>query len=72
MGAKITPLYRVAKLRRPSPQPKQHEHRCPLCEKITIETDEVCGMWMDHVFACVPCLETYLLCLELEMDVTLD
>ena len=71
MQAKTTPMSDASKSRKLSQRPKQHEHRCPLCEKITIETDEVCGMWIDHVFACVPCLETYLLCLELEMDVTL-
>jgi hypothetical protein len=26
---------------------------------MTMETDEVCGMSIDHVFACLPCLEVY-------------
>ena len=72
MKAKITPVYRVSKLRRPCHRPKKHQHRCPLCRKISMETDEVCGVSIDHVFACIPCLQNYLLCLDLEMDVAAD
>jgi hypothetical protein len=32
-----------------------------------METDEVCGLSMDHVFACLPCLEDYRSRLESEL-----
>ena len=37
-----------------------------------METAEVCGMSIDHVFACIPCLQNYLLRLGVEIDITLD
>ncbi len=33
-----------------------------------MESDEVCGMSIDHVFACMPCLQDYCLHLELDTD----
>ena len=72
MKAKVTPLYGVLKVRRSCRRSKKHRHRCPLCRKISIETDEVCGMSIDHIFACILCLQNYLLRLSLDMDVILD
>ena len=72
MKAKVTPLYSIAKATTSCPEPKKHQHRCPLCRKISTETSEVCGMPIDHVFACVLCLQDYLLRLNLDMDVVLD
>jgi hypothetical protein len=72
MKAKITPLYGVSKVRMSCSRPKKHQHRCPLCRKIKMETNEACGMSIDHVFACVLCLQDYLLRLNLDMDVILD
>jgi hypothetical protein len=33
-----------------------------------MESDEVCGMSIDHVFACMPCLQDYRSRLELDTD----
>jgi hypothetical protein len=33
-----------------------------------METAEVCGMSIDHVFACMPCLQDYRSRLGLDMD----
>jgi hypothetical protein len=59
MKAKIIPLCDVSKIETSSSPPKKHLHSCPLCREMTMETDEVCGMSIDHVFACLPCLEVY-------------
>jgi hypothetical protein len=59
MKTKIIPLCDISKIETSSSPPKKHLHSCPLCREMTIETDEVCGMSIDHVFACVPCLEVY-------------
>ena len=59
MKAKIIPLCGVSKVNRSCPPPKKHRHRCPLCRNTRMETDEVCGMSMDHVFACMACLKKY-------------
>ena len=72
MKTKIIPLYSVSKVRTSCPEPKKHQHRCPLCGEIKMETSEVCGLSIDHVFACVVCLQDYLLRLNLDMDVILD
>ena len=72
MKAKVTPLYSIAKGRTSCSKLKKHQHRCPLCGEIRMETDEVCGLSIDHVFACVLCLQDYLLRLNLDMDVVLD
>lgn len=37
-----------------------------------METDEVCGLSIDHVFACVPCLKEYRSGLEADGDVVGD
>ena len=72
MKTKIIPLYSVSKVRTSCPESKKHQHRCPLCGEIKMETSEVCGLSIDHVFACVVCLQDYLLRLNLDMDVILD
>jgi hypothetical protein len=68
MKAKIIPLYSVSKVRTSCPEPKKHQHRCPLCGEFRMETNEVCGLSIDHVFACVSCIQDYLLRLNLDTD----
>ena len=59
MKAKLIPRCDVSEIKTSCSPPKKHLHRCPLCRRMTMETDEVCGMSIDHVFACLPCLEVY-------------
>jgi hypothetical protein len=66
MKAKIIPLYDVSKITKSCSPPKKHRHRCPLCRRMKMETDEVCGMSIDHVFACMLCLKDY--CSRLKQD----
>ena len=72
MKAKIIPLYGVEKSKTSYSPPNKHQHRCPLCRKMTMETGEVCGLSIDHVFACVPCLKEYRSRLESDSDVVGD
>jgi formylmethanofuran dehydrogenase subunit E len=72
MKAKIIPLYSVSKVTTSSPEPKEHQHHCPLCGEIRMETNEVCGLSIDHVFACLLCIEDHLSRLKLDMEVILD
>lgn len=57
MKARIIPLRGAAKLNTSYSAVRKHQHRCPLCRRMTMESDEVCGMPDDHVFACLPCLK---------------
>jgi hypothetical protein len=59
MKAKIIPLHAVSNVTTSDPQPTKHQHRCPLCGKTKMATNEVCGMSIDHVFACILCLQNY-------------
>jgi hypothetical protein len=68
MKAKIIPLYEVSKITKLCAPPKKHQHRCPLCRRMKMETDEVCGMSIDHVFACMLCLKDYRSRLEQDSD----
>jgi hypothetical protein len=68
MKLKIIPRSNVASIKTSCLPPKKHLHRCPLCRRVTMESDEVCGMSIDHVFACMPCLQDYCLHLELDTD----
>ena len=66
MKAKIIPLYAVPKVT--TSGPKKHRHRCALCGKTTMATNEACGLSIDHVFACIPCLQNYFSRLHLDMN----
>ena len=72
MKTKVRPPDGVCKFEAGRPQPTKHEHRCPLCRKVTIESSDSCGMPIDHVFACTLCLQEYILRLKLDVDVVLD
>ena len=72
MKAKITRLHSVSKIKALSAPPTNHQHRCPLCDEIRMESNEICGLSIDHVFACVFCLQDYLSRLKVDMDAILD
>jgi hypothetical protein len=72
MKAKMIPLRGDAKINTSYSAAKKHQHRCPLCRRMTVESDEACGMPDDHVFACLPCLEVYRSGLESDSDVVGD
>jgi hypothetical protein len=72
MKPKIMRLPSVSKIKTLSAPPRNHQHHCPLCGEIRMETNEICSLSIDHVFACAFCLQDYLSRLKVDMDAILD